>query len=101
MRRERRFYGTEFKQNAVDLLLSSEKSTKQIADDLGIDYYNLHRWKLEFMQEQPDKNQRKSETPEEKIRRLEQEVKNQNKQIANLREERDILKKAMGIVSKR
>lgn len=101
MRRERRFYGAEFKQNAVNLLLSSEKSTKEIADDLGIDYYNLHRWKLEFMQEQPEKIQKKSETPDEKIRRLEQEVKNLNKQVHNLEEERDILKKAMGIVSKR
>jgi transposase len=90
----RRRYTREFKIEAVRLLETSGKSVSQIERELGIGQGNLWRWKRKFGS---DREQATSgpggRTPEqEQIRALERE-----NEI--LRQERDILKKAVAIFS--
>lgn len=91
----RKTYTAEFKREALRLLETSDKSAAQIERDLGIGSGCLSRWK---------RNQEKNGehafpghgrlTPEEeRFRELEREIK-------ILRQERDILKKAVAIFSK-
>lgn len=50
---ERRSYTEEFKRDAVELSLNSDKSVKEIAEDLGINYGNLTRWRSVILQFNP------------------------------------------------
>jgi transposase len=90
----RRRYTREFKIEAVRLLETSGKSASQIERELGIGKGNLWRWARKFGS---DSNHGASgldsRTPDhERIRELERE-----NEI--LRQERDILKKAVAIFS--
>lgn len=85
-------YTEEFKREAVRLVLTSGKTQRQIAKDLGVTEWAISTWKKQFDLNNPEHEDLKI-SAEERIRRLE----NEN---AILRQERDILKKAMGIVSK-
>jgi transposase len=94
MGKPRKRYTTEFKIEAVRLYETSGKSASQIERELGIGAGNLWRWKRKYGsdigQDRPDLGGR---TPEqEHIRALERE-----NEI--LRQERDILKKAVAIFS--
>ena len=82
----------EFKKEAVRLVLTSGKTQRQIAKELGVSEWSISTWKKEFDLDQ-ESNKDIKISAEERIRQLE-------KENAILRQERDILKKAMGIVSK-
>jgi transposase len=91
----RRKYDKEFKLNAVRLTTTGGQRVTEVARDLGIDTNMLHRWRNQFKGDGvgafPGKGRL---TPQdEQIRRLERDLK-------NVAEERDILKKALGIFSK-
>lgn len=99
MSKKRRKYTEEFRREAVNQLISRGKSVAEVARDLGIELYNLSRWKNEFLGK--TKNPEDAmEDPAAKLRRLEEENGHMAKEITHLKQERDILKKAMGIVSK-
>jgi transposase-like protein len=89
-----RRYDAEFKQNAVDLVLSG-RLLKEVARDLGVSTYSLRDW-VKRHQAGEALNQPKTlaeETLEQREnRRLRQE-------LAYVRTQRDILKKALAIVS--
>ena len=91
----RRKYDKEFKIQAVKLLLESGKTTNEIADDLGINSGNLTRWKREYREDAenafPGKGRLKPE--DEELRRL-------KKENEDLKQEREILKKALAIFSR-
>ena len=76
MGKKRKRYSEDFKREAVNLLLSSGKSVTEIARELGIELYNLARWKSQFLMSS-DKPSDQSETPAEKMRRIEEENKRQ------------------------
>lgn len=99
MSQKRKKFTEEFRREAVNLLISSGKSIAEVASELGIELYNLSRWKNQFLGK---KNNSEAEMidPVEKLRKLEQENNHMVKEIIILKQERDILKKAMGIVSK-
>ena len=90
----RSIFSQEFKKEAVELLRSSGKTSLEIAKDLGINRDNLLRWNRELEDEE-----RKTGTvtinPEDT-----DEIKKLKKEMAILKQERDILKKALGIFSK-
>lgn len=90
---ERRKYAEEFKREAVRLMETSGKPIAELARDLGINDNNLYRWRgLYGSQFQVHTNGSVAEmTAELKRLQRENEV---------LRQERDILKKAMSIVSR-
>ena len=94
MTKERKQYSREFKQEAVRLLETSGKSASELERDLGIGKGNLWRWKRKFAADGEDAFPGHGRlTPEqEQLRQLERE-----NEI--LRQERDILKKAVAIFS--
>ena len=96
MKKPRRQYSREFKMEAVRLLETSGKSARQLERELGIGSGNLSRWKQEFAADGEDAFPGHGRlTPEqERLRQLERE-----NEI--LRQERDILKKAIAIFSER
>jgi transposase len=92
---KRRTYDKQFKLDAVSLTTTGGRRLTEVARDLGIEPNTLHRWRREF---QGDGNGafpgKGNLTPQdEQLRHLERELK-------NVSEERDILKKALGIFSK-
>ena len=95
MEGNRRQYSEEFKKDAVTHSLTSEKTVAEAAQDLGIAHSNLRRWRAQYNKNGElafPGNGRKSLTPqEEEIRRL-------KKELDEVRQERDILKKALAIV---
>jgi transposase len=94
--RKRRVYDQEFKKEAVRLFLKKERPASEIAKDLGISQWALYQWNQQYQQDPehafPGKRHLKPE--DEAMRRLQREN-------TILKEERDILKKALAIFSKR
>jgi transposase len=91
---KRKKYTDEFKREAVRLYETSGKTQAQIEIDLGLWRGCISRWKkdLERTGEQAFPGQGRLTPDDERIRKLERE-----NEI--LRQERDILKKAMAIFS--
>ena len=86
-------YPIAFKREAVRMAAQPERTTKEVAEELGIHPNQLTRWKRELRGKGP-LGHGQGKTPEQmQIRWLERE-------LARVREERDILKKAMAIFSK-
>ncbi len=85
-------YTPEFKQEAVRLVSQGNVTVAQGARDLGLDYNMLSRWKRELQTKGERSFPGKGRSEDQELDRLrrENEV---------LRQERDILKKAVGIFS--
>jgi transposase len=94
MTEDRRTYTRELKIEAVRLLKRSGKSQAEIADELGVPPSNITRWNKKYGEDGEDAFPGHGKlTPEkERIRQLERENE-------VLRQERDILKKAITIFS--
>ncbi len=88
----RRTYDRQFKIDTVKLLKESGKTATEIADNLGIRRDLLSRWSKEFANESKKSFTGKGNPRDEEVARL-------KKENADLRMERDILKKAMAIFS--
>jgi len=98
MEGSRRVYSEEFKKNAVGHSLTSEKSVEEVAQDLGIAHSNLRRWRAQYGKKGelafPENGKQRLTPQEEEIRRL-------KKELYDVSQERDILKKALAIFSKK
>lgn len=84
MSETRKRYDEEFKKNAVKLSFASNKSVAQIAQDLDISDGMLYRWRQKYT---PDGDKTRYATMEEELKALKLEN-------AQLKMERDMLKKA-------
>jgi transposase len=93
---QRRKFDAEFKREAVRLITVGGRRASEVARNLGISANLLHRWKKQYMEDPgyafPGKGHLKPE--DEELRRL-------KKQLADVTEERAILKKALAIFSKK
>ncbi len=89
----RKLYAREFKIEAVKLVKERGLSRKQVAHDLGLDLTTLQRWIKECAADGEGAFPGHGHPRDEELARLrrENEV---------LRQERDILKKAVGIFSR-
>jgi transposase len=91
----RRFYDTEFKRDAVKLVIEGGRRATEVAKGLGINENVLYRWIKQYREDPknsfPGKGFLKPE--DEGLRKL-------KKELQDVKEERDILKKAVGIFSK-
>jgi transposase len=91
----RRSFDKEFKLSAVKLVLESEKSVESIASDLGVSSNSLFNWKRKFLEDSknafPGKGHLKPE---------QEELRQKDREIARLKMERDILKKAIAYFAK-
>jgi len=92
MKKNRQKYGKEFIAEAVQLYLHSDKTQRQIANELGCPPNSLSRWVALHHKEQ-EAQKHPNESSDDRIRRLE-------KELSIVKQERDILKKSLGIVSK-
>ena len=94
-KQQRRRFDAQFKLDALRLIQESNRKISDIARELGIRPELLYRWKSEHTadpeQAFPGKGHMKPD--EEYVRRLERE-------LAQARQERDILKKALAYFSK-
>jgi transposase len=95
MKHSRKPYPDEFKQEAVRLLMEQRLPRSQVARDLGVDPETLRRWARELAPDSAGAGDTPSVPPvnSAELARLRRE----NEQ---LRMERDILKKAIGIFSR-
>ena len=99
MERSRRVYSEEFKKNAVEHSMISKKSVEEVTGDLGIAHNNLRRWRARYRKNGellafPENGKQKLAPQEEKIRRL-------KKELYDVGQEQDILKKALAIFTKK
>ena len=90
MEGNRRQYSEEFKKDAVGHSLTSEKTVAEVAHDLGIAHSNLNRWRVQYRKNGelafPGNGKQRLTPQEEEIKRL-------KKELYNVKQERDILKK--------
>jgi transposase len=95
-KRTRRRYTREFKMGAVNLVKERDGRVTEVANNLGIHPIMLHRWIKEYSDdpEYAFPGLGKLKTPDEELYLLRKENK-------DLKEERDILKKALSIFSKK
>jgi transposase len=98
MDNKKRQFTQEFKKEAVEYSLSSEKSVEEVARDLGISPHNLTRWRKEYRKRGelafPGHGKENLTPQEEKLRKLQ-------KELTDTQIERDILKKALAIFTKK
>jgi len=94
-RQPRRSFDKDFKVSAVKLVLESGKTVETIATDLGISSNTLFNWKKKYLTDAknafPEKGHLKPE---------QEELRKKDREIATLKMERDILKKALGYFAK-
>lgn len=91
----RRTYDREFKISAVKLVLDSGRSVKSIAEDLGISDNTLFIWKKKYLEDAKDAFPGKGHMKPEQ-----EELRKKDREIARLKMERDILKKAIAYFAK-
>ena len=88
MAQRRRKFSSQFKAEAVQLVVQTGRPIAEVARELGIRVNQLRQWRLEFEEEQ------RNGVPREELATAEQDVGKLRREIASLREENDILKKA-------
>lgn len=87
-------YSSQFKQDAVKLAVESDQSVAQTARDLGVVANSLYTWIKKYHQPESSTSKSSGEKhPYDELKRLRRE-------IAQLKEERDILKKAAAYFAK-
>jgi transposase len=91
--KSRRKFDKQFKVDAIELLERSRKTITEVAEDLGIKPYALSRWRRELIENNDKAFPGKGNPRDEEVYRL-------KKELADVKMERDILKKAVAIFSK-
>ncbi len=98
MEGKKRQFTKEFKKEAVEYNLTSGKTVEEVARDLGISPHNLTRWRKEYRKRGqlafPGHGKENLTPQEEESRRL-------KKELIDITQERDILKKALAIFTKK
>ena len=90
-RKTRRHFDESFKRKAVEHWRHSGKPRKQVALELGINHWLLRDWDRDLRKSQPAVPQTKAD--------LEAENQRLRQELERVREQRDILKKTLGIIS--
>ena len=95
MQKVQKTYTPEFKREAVQLVQTSGKPIAQVARDLGISDSSIHQWRKELAEHHSEAfpGSGHQTAQEEEVRRLKRE-------LETVKQERDILKKAIGIFSR-
>lgn len=93
--KNRRNYDKEFKERTVGLVKEGSRTVMEIAKDLGIESRNIYRWIREYESDPKDSFPGKG-----KLKPEDEELRKLRRQLADVTEERDILKKAISIFSK-
>jgi transposase len=94
-RRRRRRFDKEFKYEAVQLITEGGETVASVARDLGIHENLLHKWKHQYLEEGAEAFPGKG-----KLKHRDEEVRRLKRELAKVKQQRDILKKALAIFSK-
>lgn len=97
--RNYRKYSQEFKLEALELLQRGDKSAGQIERELGITPGLLVKWKARY--QIITKEGRTPEVVPSDMEAAKAEIRRLQRELANMEEERDILKKALYIFSRK
>lgn len=92
-------YTREFKQEAVRLLLTGDKSAAELGRELGVSGVSLGTWKREALRNGDFPEHAKANGLHIHYSVLEQENLRLKKELETVRQEREILKKSLGILS--
>jgi transposase len=95
MGERRSIYDREFKLNTLKLVENSGKSIQKISDELGISPNTIHNWKKAYREGKYD-----GPDTAPKFKPEEVEMRRLKKELATVKMERDILKKAIGYFAK-
>ena len=98
MTQRRRNYTEEFKREALTLWASSEKTGKQLEEELGIGAGCLYRWRAE--KRAAEEEAATLTTGERELQLAQQRIQELEAEVALLKQEREILKKAVTIFSR-
>ena len=90
-------YSEEYKQEALELWRASGRSAAKVAAELGIRAPLLYRW-AHLERERPNASKSESK-PGRSIPELEAEIRRLRAENAKLLEQREVLKKSLGILS--
>ena len=91
---KRKKYTEEFKREAVRLMESrGERTIADVAESLGVPENLLHTWRRRYAETAAEVRQQRGETPEEELKRLRREN-------AQLKRDKEILKKAAAFFAK-
>ena len=93
--RKRRKFSKEFKIDTVNLIKLGEKSVPSLEKELGIQRSTLYSWIRKY-----DEDHQDAFPGEGKLKPADEELRKIRKQLLDVTEERDILKKAIAIFSK-
>ena len=94
-----RKYTEEFKLEALRLLASSEKSAAQLERGLGIAEGMLLKWREKYQVSQSAEGQASLEPSD--LEAAKKEIKRLERELREVAEEREILKKAVNIFSRK
>ena len=92
-----RKFDKAFKQRAVELWISSGKSATEVAAELGINAQRLSAWRTRFAP--PSSGGDGGGGAKRGVEQLEVENSSLRRENEHLRQQRDILKKTLGILS--
>lgn len=90
---KRRRFTREFKLEAVQLTLQEGVSIRQIADDLGLGYETLRRWRSDYLKADGQAFPGKGNPRDAEMTKLKRE-------LARVKKERDFLKEAAAYFAK-
>jgi transposase len=90
-----RYFTDEFKHNAVQMVLEKGMPVRKVARDLDIHPNLLHQWRRKFVEDGTDAFVGKGH-----LRPQEAELRRLQKELEEVKEERDILKKALAVFSR-
>jgi transposase len=94
--RDRASYTDQYKQEALELWRASGRSAAKVAAELGIRPPLLYRW---AHLERESKSSRSELKPGRSVAELEAEIRRLRAENAKLLEQREVLKKSLGILS--
>ena len=93
-----RRYGEDFKRQAVELMIHSGKTQRQVAQELDVSEYSLNLWKKAYLgQMKPAEIAGEMKSPEE----MAKIIREQHKEIEYLKRQRKILSLVLSSVDPR
>lgn len=93
--RKRRKFSKEFKIDVVNMIRTGDKSVVDLSKELDIHDVTLYSWLRKYKEDKEE-----AFPGEGKLKASDEELRKLRKQLADVTEERDILKKAINIFSK-
>jgi transposase len=94
-KKEKRYFSREFKRDAVELVVKKGKSASKVARDLDIHPNLIHLWRRRYFDDGKDAFVGKGNLKPEDAK-----LKQLQKELDDVKEERDILKKALSVFSR-